>query len=109
MKIKSLGHACFTASDGQHTVIFDPFLEGNPEAAIGPEEVEADAVLPSHGQGRKEEKEGDPANGGSGGEMAGHEGAPVLEEGNKPGCNPSSHPHGVRQAASWRQRLQEVG
>lgn len=49
MIIKSLGHACFTASDGKHTVIFDPFLDGNPEAVVGPEEVEADAVLPSHG------------------------------------------------------------
>ena len=49
MIIKSLGHACFTASDGEHTIIFDPFLTDNPEAAISPDEVEADAVLPSHG------------------------------------------------------------
>jgi len=47
--IRSLGHACFTASDGKCTVIFDPFLEGNPEAAVSPAEVQADAVLPSHG------------------------------------------------------------
>jgi L-ascorbate metabolism protein UlaG (beta-lactamase superfamily) len=49
MVIKSLGHACFTAGDGTHTVIFDPFLTDNPEAAARPEEVHADAVLPSHG------------------------------------------------------------
>jgi L-ascorbate metabolism protein UlaG (beta-lactamase superfamily) len=47
--IRSLGHACFTASDGEHSVIFDPFLTGNPEAVVTPEEVRADAVLPSHG------------------------------------------------------------
>lgn len=49
MILKCLGHACFTVSDGKHTLIFDPFLEGNPEAVIGPDEVEVDAVLPSHG------------------------------------------------------------
>jgi L-ascorbate metabolism protein UlaG (beta-lactamase superfamily) len=49
MVIRSLGHACFTASDGQHTVIFDPFLTGNPEAVVKPEEVQVDAVLLSHG------------------------------------------------------------
>lgn len=47
--IKSLGHACFTLSDGSQTVIFDPFLTGNPDAICGPEDVQADAILPSHG------------------------------------------------------------
>lgn len=47
--IKSLGHSCFTLSDGAHSVIFDPFLKGNPEAICGPEDVRVDAVLPSHG------------------------------------------------------------
>ncbi len=47
--IKSLGHACFTVSDGNHTVIFDPFLTDNPEAVISADEVVADFVLPSHG------------------------------------------------------------
>jgi L-ascorbate metabolism protein UlaG (beta-lactamase superfamily) len=49
VKIKCLGHACFTAGDGKHTIIFDPFLDENPEAAVSPDEVQADAVLPSHG------------------------------------------------------------
>jgi len=49
MVIRSLGHACFTAGDGQHTVIFDPFLTDNPEAVVKPKEVQVDAVLPSHG------------------------------------------------------------
>lgn len=47
--IKSLGHACFTLSDDQHTVIFDPYLTDNPEAVCGPDDVQVDAVLPSHG------------------------------------------------------------
>jgi len=51
MFLRYLGHSCFTVSDGIHTVIFDPFLTGNPDAALGPDDVAADAVLPSHGHG----------------------------------------------------------
>jgi len=47
--IKSLGHACFTLSDGAHSVIFDPYLRDNPDAVCGPEAIAVDAVLPSHG------------------------------------------------------------
>jgi len=47
--IKSLGHACFTVSDGAHSIIFDPYLKDNPEAVCGPEDVQVEAVLPSHG------------------------------------------------------------
>jgi L-ascorbate metabolism protein UlaG (beta-lactamase superfamily) len=49
LTIKSLGHACYTLSDGARSIIFDPFLKGNPEAVCGPEDVTVDAVLPSHG------------------------------------------------------------
>ncbi len=49
LTIRSLGHACYTLSDGTHTVIFDPWLTGNPEAACSPGDVRVDAVLPSHG------------------------------------------------------------
>ncbi len=48
-KLKALGHACFILSTDEHSVIFDPWLAENPEAACGPEEVEVDAVLVSHG------------------------------------------------------------
>ena len=48
-KIKALGHACFVLSTDEHSVIFDPWLAENPEAAIGPDEVETDAILVSHG------------------------------------------------------------
>lgn len=49
LKVKFLGHACFTATDGVHTVIIDPFLTGNPQAAGTPEGMKVDAVLVTHG------------------------------------------------------------
>ena len=49
LTIRSLGHACHTLSDGSHSIILDPFLTGNPDAARGPGEVDVEAVLPSHG------------------------------------------------------------
>lgn len=48
-RLKALGHACFLFSTDQHSVIFDPWLKDNPEAACGPDDVEVDAVLVSHG------------------------------------------------------------
>lgn len=49
ISVRSLGHACFGLTDGKHTVVFDPFFEGNPDAVIGADEVKADALLVSHG------------------------------------------------------------
>jgi L-ascorbate metabolism protein UlaG (beta-lactamase superfamily) len=44
-------HACFTIEvDGTHLLI-DPFLSGNDLADVGPDEVEADYILVSHGHG----------------------------------------------------------
>lgn len=51
MKITFLGHAaCWIQTDGYHLLI-DPFLSGNPLAAMGPEEVSAHYILVSHGHG----------------------------------------------------------
>ncbi len=47
--LKYLGHTCFTVTEGTDSVIFDPFLEGNPQAIVGPDDVDVVAVLPSHG------------------------------------------------------------
>ncbi|MFO8082616.1 MAG: metal-dependent hydrolase [Armatimonadota bacterium] len=47
--LKALGHACFILDTGNHSIIFDPWLSENPEAAISADEVSVDAVLPSHG------------------------------------------------------------
>jgi len=49
LTITSYGHSCHQISDGQHTVIFDPFLDGNPDATVKWEDVSVDAVLISHG------------------------------------------------------------
>jgi L-ascorbate metabolism protein UlaG (beta-lactamase superfamily) len=46
-----VGHACLLIeTDGQRLLI-DPFLTGNPTAALKPEEAKADFVLVSHGHG----------------------------------------------------------
>jgi L-ascorbate metabolism protein UlaG (beta-lactamase superfamily) len=49
MDVRFLGHACFTLSDGDTTVLIDPFLTGNPAAATSADEVEATTLLLTHG------------------------------------------------------------
>jgi L-ascorbate metabolism protein UlaG (beta-lactamase superfamily) len=51
MQIRFLGHAAFELSDGTTTVLIDPFLTGNPKAAVAAEELNADAILLTHGHG----------------------------------------------------------
>src|ERR1700722_3304950 len=51
MEVRFLGHACFTLSDGEATVLIDPFLTGNPKAAIAADDVPATTILLSHGHG----------------------------------------------------------
>ena len=50
MKIRFLGHACFEIRGSQGRIIIDPFLTGNPQAAIRASEIERlDGILVSHG------------------------------------------------------------
>jgi L-ascorbate metabolism protein UlaG (beta-lactamase superfamily) len=49
--IRWLGHAAFELKGGGATVLVDPFLTGNPKAAASADEVEADAILLTHGHG----------------------------------------------------------
>jgi len=49
MDVRFLGHACFTLSDGDTTVLIDPFLTGNPMAAVSADEVSATTILLTHG------------------------------------------------------------
>jgi L-ascorbate metabolism protein UlaG (beta-lactamase superfamily) len=49
MDVRFLGHSCFTLTDGDATVLIDPFLTGNPTAAVSAEEVEATTLLLTHG------------------------------------------------------------
>jgi L-ascorbate metabolism protein UlaG (beta-lactamase superfamily) len=52
MDVRFLGHACFTLSDGgDTTVLIDPFLSGNPKAAIAADDVNATTILLTHGHG----------------------------------------------------------
>ena len=49
MEIQFLGHAAFALKHEGKTVLVDPFLTGNPKAALSAEEVEADAIFLTHG------------------------------------------------------------
>jgi len=51
MDVRFLGHACFELSDGDTTVLIDPFLTGNPKAAISADDAAATAILLTHGHG----------------------------------------------------------
>jgi len=44
-------HSCFTINSDGTLLLVDPFLSGNPLADVGPDEVEADYILVSHGHG----------------------------------------------------------
>lgn len=50
MQFTYYGHACFTVVLNGKTVLFDPFISGNPMAAqIGVDTLQADYILISHG------------------------------------------------------------
>ena len=49
MDIRFLGHACFELSDGDTRVLIDPFLTGNPKAAVEASELEPTHILLTHG------------------------------------------------------------
>jgi L-ascorbate metabolism protein UlaG (beta-lactamase superfamily) len=51
MEVRFLGHACFELADGDATVLIDPFLTGNPKAAIGAKDAAATTILLTHGHG----------------------------------------------------------
>ncbi|ADB53633.1 metal-dependent hydrolase [Conexibacter woesei] len=51
MELRFLGQSAFSLSDGGTTVLTDPFLTGNPRAAASADELDADAILLTHGHG----------------------------------------------------------
>jgi L-ascorbate metabolism protein UlaG (beta-lactamase superfamily) len=50
-KLTYHGHSCFEISDGEHNIIIDPFLEGNPSATKSPADVKAGFIVVTHGHG----------------------------------------------------------
>jgi len=48
MKITWLGHSAFLI-EGRDRILIDPFLTGNPKAAIAADKVEADIICVTHG------------------------------------------------------------
>ncbi|MFC4454316.1 metal-dependent hydrolase [Deinococcus sonorensis] len=54
MQITFIGHSSFLLDDGQHRVVIDPFIEGNPKAGLTLDQVKArqpQTVLISHAHG----------------------------------------------------------
>jgi L-ascorbate metabolism protein UlaG (beta-lactamase superfamily) len=49
MDIRFLGHACFELTDGDTRVLIDPFLTGNPKAAVEAGEVDPTHIFLTHG------------------------------------------------------------
>src|ERR1035437_7045467 len=49
MDIRFLGHSAFTLSDGDTTVLIDPFLTGNPKAAAAADDLNPTTILLSRG------------------------------------------------------------
>jgi len=50
-KATFLGHSCVMATDGSHSLIIDPFLTGNPQAAMKADDIQVGWVLVTHGHG----------------------------------------------------------
>ena len=49
MDIRFLGHAAFELTDGDTRVLIDPFLTGNPKAAVSADDLEPTHIFLTHG------------------------------------------------------------
>jgi len=49
MDIRFLGHAAFELKDGDTSLVVDPFLTGNPKAAVEPGDLNPTTILLTHG------------------------------------------------------------
>ena len=50
-QVRFLGHSCVTITEGNHKLIIDPFLTGNPKAPVKADDIDVNFVLISHGHG----------------------------------------------------------
>ncbi|WP_282940623.1 metal-dependent hydrolase [Paenibacillus sp. RC67] len=48
LKVEYHGHSCVQLSDGEHSLIIDPFLTDNPSAIVKPESIRVQHVLLTH-------------------------------------------------------------
>ena len=46
-----LGHSAFQIRTAGKSILIDPFLDGNPQACLTADAVEADVIIVSHGHG----------------------------------------------------------
>ncbi len=51
LKATFYGHSCVYFTDGQYSIIVDPFLNDNPQATVKAEDVDVDYILATHGHG----------------------------------------------------------
>ncbi len=51
VEVKYLGHSALLIQDGTTRIVVDPFLSGNPKAALSAEEIEADLIVLTHAHG----------------------------------------------------------
>ena len=51
MKVSYHGHSVVKIETNDFTILIDPFLTGNPQTDLKPDEVKADAILLTHGHG----------------------------------------------------------
>jgi L-ascorbate metabolism protein UlaG (beta-lactamase superfamily) len=51
MDIRFLGHGCFELTEGDTRVLIDPFLTGNPKAAVAASDVNPTHIFLTHGHG----------------------------------------------------------
>lgn len=50
-RVMWLGHSGFQIDTGEHLILIDPFVTGNPVAPVAPGDLQADFILLTHGHG----------------------------------------------------------
>ena len=50
-KLTFLSHSAWLIETNQHTIVIDPFLEGNPQATMKPADINADFIIVTHAHG----------------------------------------------------------
>lgn len=51
VEVRFLGHSALLVSDGTTRIVVDPFLTGNPKAALSADQVQADLIVLTHAHG----------------------------------------------------------